>query len=171
MQPALYSAKTRIVCVMTDFPPGRRAFIIRHTRCLLASFRHWAGRDLLRVPGNDEAVARALYTSPMVVVSHGTGDDPILNYGNLAAQALWEMDWEALTQTPSRLTAEPEALAERTALLARVARDGYIDNYRGIRISSTGRRFMIEHAVVWNLLDDAGTHYGQAAAFSEWRYL
>ncbi len=109
---------------MTDFPPGQRTFIIRHTRCLLASFRHWTGRDLLRVPGNDEAVARALYASPMVVVSHGTGDDQILNYGNLAAQALWEMDWEVLTQTPSRLTAEPVALAERAALLAGVARDG-----------------------------------------------
>jgi len=46
-----------------------------------------------------------------------------------------------------------------------------INNYRGVRISSTGRRFMIERAVVWNLLDDTGAHYGQAAAFSEWRYL
>ena len=33
----------------------------------------------------------------------------MLNYGNRAALTLWEMSWEELTRTPSRLTAEPVA--------------------------------------------------------------
>ena len=57
------------------------------------------------------------------------------------------------------------------ACLARVSRDGYIDDYRGVRISATGKRFMIEEAVVWNLIDAAGGHHGQAATFSRWQLL
>jgi len=153
---------------MTDFPAGQREFIIRHTLCLLDSFRHWTGRELMDATGTPEEIALEVFRSPMVVISHDAGDDPLLNYGNMAAMALWEMDWETLTQTPSRLTAEPVARAERAALLAAVSRQGYLDGYRGVRISSTGRRFRIERAVVWNLLDDTGACYGQAAAFREW---
>ena len=156
---------------MTDFPEGQRDFIIRHTACLLASFKHWASRELLDVSGTSEEIAKAVFESPMAVVSHGTEDDPILNYGNHAAMELWEVDWEALTQTPSRETAEPVALEERAALLDEVTRNGYIDNYQGIRISSSGKRFKIEQAVVWNLLDKQGQHCGQAAAFQHWHYL
>jgi hypothetical protein len=60
---------------------------------------------------------------------------------------------------------------ERARLLDRVSQQGYIDDYRGVRISKTGRRFMIEQATVWNLLDENGAPYGQAATFSQWRYL
>ena len=156
---------------MTDLPAGQRAFIIRHTTCLVASFRHWTARELMAVSGTPREIAEAVFSAPMIVVSHGTGDDPVLNYGNLAAMSLWEMDWETLTHTPSRLTAEPVARAERAALLDAVSRHGYIDNYQGIRISGSGRRFRIEHAVVWNLLDTGGEYCGQAAAFRDWRYL
>jgi predicted DNA-binding protein (UPF0251 family) len=49
-----------------------------------------------------------------------------------------------------------------------VARQGYIDDYAGIRVSATGKRFLINRATVWNLLDATGNSLGQAAAFSEW---
>lgn len=156
---------------MTDLPAGKHDFIVRHTACLLTSFKHWTGSDLLDISGTAEEIAKAVFESPMIVVSHSIGDDPVLNYGNRAAMELWEINWEVLTRTPSRLTAEPVALEERAALLDEVTRNGYIGNYQGIRISSSGRRFRIEQAVVWNLLDDAGQHCGQAAAFEKWRYL
>jgi hypothetical protein len=56
-------------------------------------------------------------------------------------------------------------------LLATVARQGFIDDYRGVRIAKSGGRFVIEQATVWNLLDENRAHYGQAATFSHWRYL
>ena len=55
--------------------------------------------------------------------------------------------------------------------LERTTRDGFVDDYHGIRIASTGRRFLIEQAVVWNLVDDAGDRLGQAATFSDWVFL
>jgi hypothetical protein len=37
-----------------------------------------------------------------------------------------------------------------------------------VRITRTGRRFKIERAIVWNLIDAAGTIHGQAATFDQW---
>lgn len=144
---------------------------IEHTELLLDSFRRWLGRDLLdsrRSPAED---AQALFEAPFVVVSHGTQPDPILNYGNRTALELWEMDLDTLLQTPSRLTAEPVHRDERARLLERTMRDGYVDDYSGIRITATGRRFRINRAIVWNLIDANRQRVGQAATFNTWEWL
>ncbi len=139
-----------------------------HTQLLLDSYRRWLGVDLIPRSGSAAVQAEALFDAPFVVVSHGTQSDPILNYANRTALTLWEMDIPALLQTPSRLTAEPVHRDERARLLERTTQNGYVDDYRGIRISSTGRRFRIEQAIVWNLVDAAGAFRGQAATFSHW---
>ena len=139
-----------------------------HVRLLLDSFASLLGRELVDRSGTAVEQAERLFHAPFVVVSHGTEADPILNYGNAAALALWEMDLATLARTPSRLTAEPVHRDERARLLERTRRDGYVDDYAGIRISSTGRRFRIEQAIVWNLVDAAGGHRGQAATFDRW---
>jgi len=95
----------------------------------------------------------------------------VLNYGNAAALALWEMSWDEFTRTPSRLTAEAPNREERMRLLAAVTERGFIDDYSGVRISKTDRRFRIVQATVWNLLDERGIYAGQAAMFSRWEFL
>jgi MEKHLA domain len=146
-------------------------FLMDHTARLLGSFRHWTGRDLVPASGPAEEQARRLFQASFIVISHGTEEDPILNYGNEAALSLWEMSWEEFTKTPSRLTAEPMNREERAGLLARVAREGFFDDYRGVRISKTGRRFQVEKALVWNLIDEQSRYCGQAATFGRWTYL
>jgi hypothetical protein len=106
-----------------------------------------------------------------VLVSHGTQADPVLNYGNATALALWEMSWAEFTQTPSRLTAEAPNREERARLLAAVTAHGFIDDYSGVRISKNGRRFRISQATVWNLLTENGLPCGQAASFNSWTWL
>jgi hypothetical protein len=142
-----------------------------HTRLLLDSYRALLGRELVPREGDAEAQAQALFEAPFVVVSHGTQSDPILNYGNRAALDLWEMDLAILLKTPSRLTVEPVAREERERMLAEAAARGYIDDYRGVRIASSGRRFEIERAIVWNLTDADGRPAGQAATFGHRRDL
>jgi hypothetical protein len=93
-----------------------------------------------------------------------------LSYGNLTALSLWEMDWETLTQTPSRETAEPVHQAQRAEFLRQVKERGFVDDYSGIRISRMGRRFQIKQATVWNVTDDHGLYLGQAATFSAWEF-
>ena len=136
---------------------------LRHRLTLLAdSFRRLAGTPLL-APGGD--LAEALWHHPAAIVAHGTGGDPVFFFGNRAALIAFELNFDAFTRLPSRLSAEPAVRAEREALLARVAATGIIRDYSGIRISATGRRFRIEQAVVWNLIDGAGVRHGQAAMF------
>lgn len=138
---------------------------------LLDSFRRWAGRDLVERVGSREAQAQALFAAPFAVVSHGTEHDPILNYGNCVALELWEASWEQFSTTPSRLTAEPVNQVERERMLARAGTQGFIDDYRGVRVSAKGRRFLVERAFVWNVVDQAQQVHGQAATFSHWTIL
>lgn len=131
-------------------------------------YRRLTGRALLASAGDPVGTARALYEAPFVVLAHDTRADPCFTYANLAAQALFEIPWGEFIGMPSRLSAEPVARAEREALLRRVATHGYIDDYCGIRIARSGRRFRIERATVWNLIDPTGDPAGQAAMFGSW---
>lgn len=132
---------------------------------LVDSYRHLTGRQLVE-PG--PTIEAALWSAPRVIVAHGTETDPVFFYGNRLALQLFEMSWDDFTRLPSRYSAEAPDRAERSRLLARVARDGYIDDYAGVRIAASGRRFRIESAVVWNLIDTAGHCHGQAATFERW---
>lgn len=137
---------------------------------LADSFQRLLGRPLLTVaPGC--GLAQALWSAPQVIVAHGTQADPVFFYGNRAALALFDMEFDAFTRLPSRLSAEPLAQSERARLLQSVTERGFIDDYRGVRISASGQRFMIENAVVWNLLDAQGVNHGQAATFADWHPL
>ena len=138
---------------------------------MLNSYARLLGRELLERSGDEVDEARRLFAAPFAVVSHGNQEDPILSYGNATALALWELTVPDLLATPSRKTAEPVHHEERSRLLDRTARDGYVDNYRGIRIASSGKRFLIEQAIVWNLFDEHGDPIGQAATFSECEFL
>ncbi|QDU74680.1 MEKHLA domain protein [Bremerella volcania] len=142
-----------------------------HLQILLDSYCQLLGDQLVPRSGSAEEDARRVFEAPFVVVSHTASRDPILNFGNQAALRLWKIDVETLLQTPSRMTAEPMHRDERAQLLERTTRDGYVDDYQGIRIATTGRRFRIEKAIVWNLRDAAGTYVGQAATFDQWTFL
>lgn len=145
--------------------------IIQWSQLLLDSFRRWTGCELLERTGDLAYQAHALFLSPFVVVSHGTETDPVLNYGNQVALDLWEMTWDQLVQTPSRLTAEPINWAEREGMLEQAKIRGYLDTYRGVRMTSTGRRFLVENALIWNVVDAESQRVGQAATFSRWTWL
>lgn len=163
---------------LSDLTHEQHQFVIRHTQRLLHSFHHWTGRSLhafgsanSETSAADDLSEHVLFHAPFVVLSHGTEADPILNYGNDQALMLWEMDWTTFTQTPSRKTAEPMNREARSRLLVEAKTKGYIDNYRCVRISSTGKRFWIENVILWTVVDEANSPCGQAAAFSNWQYI
>ncbi len=106
-----------------------------------------------------------------MVVSHDTSEDPIFNYANQTALELFEMNWEEFTIMHSRESAELPDQEERARLLEEVNTRGFINHYSGIRISKRGKRFFVENAIVWNLVDSEGKFWGQAATFSHWKYI
>lgn len=152
-------------------PAASNAFLADHIGRLRRSYHHLTGRDLIDPGLPDQDAARALFEAPFALLSHDTRADPILTYGNRTVLRLFEIDWGQLTAMPSRYTAEAPDRAERERLLQEVTARGYVDNYRGVRVAASGRRFMIERACVWNLVDTGGACLGQAATFAHWRPL
>ena len=133
-------------------------------RLLTDSHQRIVGTPLVPADIDANEAATWLYESaPFAVLAHDTAPDPIFVYGNRRAQALFGYDWDEFTTLPSRLSAEAPERSQRQAFLERVARDGFVDDYSGVRISKSGVRFWIEQVTVWQLLDPAGRCLGQAA--------
>lgn len=147
---------------------AQRPWLVTHANALIASFRALLGRDLVEAGSHPLENAHRLYDAPFAALSHGTEQDPVLNFGNAVALSLWERDFDAFTRIPSRLTAEPMLREERERALRLVSSQGYVEDYSGVRISATGRRFRIARAIVWNVVDAQGRPLGQAAAFDQW---
>lgn len=131
---------------------------------LADSYHRLVGQWLTPEDMKAEEAMRWLYEdASFAVLAHNTAPDPVFIYGNKAAQQRFEYEWEELTALPSRLSAEAPERNERQRFLEQVARDGFITGYSGIRIAKSGRRFRIENATVWQIIDTEGTFYGQAA--------
>ncbi|HEY0219045.1 MAG TPA: MEKHLA domain-containing protein [Afipia sp.] len=105
--------------------------------------------------------------APFAVLAHDGSSDPRFIYANCTAQTCFGYPWRELIGLPSRLSAEAPERAERQRLLEAVAREGFIADYKGVRIAKSGRRFWIEQAIVWQLIDSNGRLHGQAATFSD----
>jgi PAS domain S-box-containing protein len=131
---------------------------------LTGSYRRLLGRPL---PGVEAATADGphwLYEKARFgLLAHDTQPDPVFIYGNRAVQTKFGYDWEELTALPSRLSAEAPERREREEFLQKVARDGFVENYRGMRVTKSGERFWIEGVTVWQLIDENGSRHGQAA--------
>ncbi|MDG2005420.1 MAG: MEKHLA domain-containing protein [Novosphingobium sp.] len=141
----------------------RNADAARRIALVASSFESLLGEPLMG-PCID-AVA-GLWRAPSAILAHGTEADPIFFFANRRALEIFEYDIETILHTPSRLSAEAPLREERQKLLDRVSSQGFIDDYSGIRIAATGRRFEIERAIVWNLIDGDGATHGQAATFN-----
>ena len=149
-------------------PSPENDYLVEHTELLRSSFQTLTGHPLVDDDLSAADAASWLFQAPFVLLSHNTDLDPTLTYGNLCAMELFELTWEQLTAMPSRLTAELPNRTERDRLLQQAREHGFINDYSGVRISKTGKRFLIEQATVWNLIEPSGTIRGQAATFSRW---
>ncbi len=155
-------------------PDELNDFYSEHISIVLSSYQRLVGR---KIPLNGEfescsegAVAKALFNAPFALLSHDTARKPVFNYANRTAMRLFNMKWEEITALESHYSAEETTREQRSLLLNEVKARGYIEDYSGTRIAKGGRRFYIEQATVWNLIDADGRYYGQAAMFDRWRF-
>ena len=139
--------------------------------CLLdGSVRKAAHVQVSSIGQAEQHLTRALFEAPFALLAHNTASDPIFVYGNRTALGLWEVDLGTLLRMPSRASAEPQEQQQRGTMLQRGLERGFIEDYGGVRISATGRRFHIEGATIWNVFDETGERrIGQAAMFARWR--
>lgn len=153
------------------YPGPDNDFLADHVAVVLASYRHWTGRDLVDPALDPVTAARAVFEAPYAVLSHDTGSPPRFTYANRTALDLFERTWDEFVGLPSAESAAPDARGERQDQLDRVARDGFVDDYAGARVAASGRRFRISGATVFDLLDADGGRVGQAATFDRWEPL
>ena len=151
-------------------PDQTNQFYQVHLALLSDSYQRLLNRPLLESAGG-KTLAEQLFNADFALLSHNADSDPIFNYANRTALGLFELSWDELIVMPSRFSAEPVNRQERERLLAEVSNKGFIDNYSGVRIAKTGKRFLIQRAVVWNVFDSQQRYYGQAACFSDWTLL
>lgn len=156
---------------MHQYPSEANDFYQPHVVLLIQSYQRLLNRPIFSSTDNRQDLGRQAYAADFALLSHNTDDDPLFNYANQTALSLFELSWDEFIDMPSRLSAEPMNQQARERLLAEVARKGFIDDYAGVRISKTGKRFQIQNAVVWNIIDENGMYRGQAACFKDWLYL
>ena len=143
--------------------------IIKLSILLSNSYKLLTGRDL-EVSASNTDLAKTLYYSEKVILAHDGTENPCFTYANVTAQRLWEIPWNDFIGMPSKYSAEADERSQRQKLLNKVSEQGFIDDYQGIRISKSGKRFFIQGVTVWNLLKD-NQKCGQAAAFNKWQFL
>ena len=139
---------------------------------LAASHAQLLGRPLVPQAMAVLEAAEWLYESaPFAVLAHNTDPDPLFIYANKAAQRRFGYSWEEIIRLPSRLSAEAPNRVERQQFLERVQRLGYEAGYKGVRVTKSGQRFIIEEATLWQLLDEDGKLHGQAVVIPRTRDL
>jgi hypothetical protein len=152
-------------------PDFSNDFYLKHGQLLCSSYAHWTNKRLIAGNKDPKTLIFALYEAPIVIVSHGIEKDPVFNFGNKIALELFELDWDRFIQVPSRESVEITNRTERRKLMRQVTTNGYIGNYTGVRVSSSGVRFLIEDATIWNIIDTEDVYYGQAAMFENWEMI
>lgn len=135
---------------------------------LAESHAKLVGEPLIPEGMSGDAAAAWLYDAPFGLLAHDTSADPLFVYANRAAQERFGYTWDEFVGLPSRLSAGGQAREERRVFMDAVRRQGYATDYRGPRIAKSGRRFWIEDATVWNLIDSESELVGQAALIRRW---
>ena len=152
-------------------PTAENQFLQDHVARLHQSYQRLVGKTFGPVDLQGIEFAQAVYKSSFILLSHGTESEPIFNYANLTAQRLFEMSWAEFCTCPSRDSAEPQNQAGRQKLLTAVREQGFFENYQGIRIAKSGKRFWIRETTIWNVTDEQGQYFGQAAICRHWEAL
>lgn len=142
---------------------------VARAREILDSFHRLLGCELVPRSGDAAEDARRLYGLPRAVLAHDTSPRPLLDWANLAAARAFDATPESLLGRPSAATAPADAVADRRALFDVLARQGFVTGYSGVRVSLTGRRFVIYDVTVLEVIDAAGHPAGHAAVIGATR--
>lgn len=134
------------------------------TSLLCSSYRQLLGKPLIaEAQGETDPGFWLYHDAPYAVLAQNACADPAFVYANITAQRYFEYSWEEFSGLPSRLSASSGDREARDRLMAGVLRDGYVEGYRGLRESKSGRRFWIDDVTIWNLSGTDGDIQGQAA--------
>ena len=137
------------------------------------SYDYWFSTPIMRFLPVETELAECVYsTTEFALLAHNDSKQPRFIYANQAAQDLFELSWEGFISLESSSSASSQNREERAAVLEQTRQYGFHTNYSGERVSAKGKRFLIQNARLWNLLDtDTQAYIGQAALIPKWQFL
>eukprot|EP00271_Cylindrocystis_brebissonii_P002248 TRINITY_DN12699_c0_g1_i1.p1 TRINITY_DN12699_c0_g1~~TRINITY_DN12699_c0_g1_i1.p1 ORF type:complete len:256 (-),score=42.92 TRINITY_DN12699_c0_g1_i1:548-1315(-) len=138
--------------------------VIMHSLAVIDSYFRATGKPIFPSSVEISVAAKALWELPRVVVTQGTEEDPLYNYGNKAALDLFEMDWPTFTSSVARKWA-PEEEQTAHSELVKSAVQGVQDIGGLVRVTSSGQTFKISQGAWWALTTLDGEPFGQGAVF------
>lgn len=151
-------------------PDETNDFLAEYVCQIIKSLQKLTGIELTDFSLSMKEQAKQVFEAPYILLAHNATPDPVFQYSNKKGLELFEMSWDEFTRLYSKYSAEPQNRKERELILNEVLSKGYTDNYSGIRISKTGRKFQIKNATVWNIMDEHNEKKGQAALFKDYNY-
>ena len=105
-------------------------------------------------------LAKGFDECPLPIASHDSNGS--FNYLNKAALSLFKVTKDQVIGRSTTMTAPKSEQKQRNELLNQVNSRGFIENYKGIRVTSDGGLFEIEDATIWNVYDKNSHRIGQA---------
>ena len=114
--------------------------------------------------GDFSATALACRTDA-VILSHGTEESPLLNYGTRAALNLLDCEWDEFVSLEWSDCLLASAATDLRAVAAAVDEDGYKDGIALECVSTYGQRFVVRDALAWRVDLEDGTPAGRALMF------
>lgn len=149
----------------SSFPAGKVDDPDEWLRCVSDSLEQYYGKSLydeLSVSGPGAIHNNERY----VVISHGTQDDPVYNYGNKAGLLFFGYPEHEFVQLPSRYSAPSGALRQdRSQIVQHVLDHGWTIIDEAIRQNKARESFRVRRILYFNVNDDDGKRIGQAATF------
>ena len=152
-------------------PSSENSFLKDYIHIITKNLKELANINIVDSCLSLEEQAKQIFNAGYILLAHNGTDDPIFNYANQTALELFEMPWDEFIGMPSKYSAESDERSKREEFLAEVKEKGYSNNYSGIRISKSGKRFEIKNVILWNVYDSEGKRIGQAAMFDEYNYI
>ena len=149
-------------------PSARNNYYQDYVLMMLENLAKWTGYDLIQEHGfSVETLGAQVFYADFCILSHDRTADPLLNYANQRVLDLWEISWSELICMHSKETAKSVDRETRSALMAQVKVQNYVNGYSGTRISKTGKEFKILDGTVWNIYTNHDDFCGQAAWFKQ----
>lgn len=151
--------------------------MITHVKYLDASLTKLTGKgiyermniDRTSVGSTNEEIYNAICENERyVLISHGTQESPIYNFGNVACLNAFARGWHDHCKMPSRecVISKSQDEALRIELMQNVTDFGFVDgDYRGYRVRGDGKFIRLYECCVWNCYDENDIYIGQAALF------
>ena len=137
-----------------------------------------AGRGIferMNIPRSESITDEEIYQSicrneRYILISHGTEESPIYNFGNKACLNAFARSWENQVSMPSSesVVRRSQDEASRIELMKSVTDYGIFDGkLNGYRVRDDGKFIKLTEGVVWNCYgdDEEETYIGQAAFF------